>query len=209
VVDNQKVYVTQKQLDEIYAQTTPETPILPPGEHLKVANTELFQSINAGFVILFTPLIVMLWRRLRQHEKEPSSSAKIGFGLLLTAGAPLLMLIATLVSGNGAVKTAAWWLFGVYGVITVGELCLSPMGLSLVNKMAPASITAFMMGGWFLSTSIGGKLSGIFGEAYSRMDHVQFWIILIVCDLICAGIIFLTLPWLNRQMVGKEEYQKA
>jgi POT family proton-dependent oligopeptide transporter len=210
-IENDKgyVHVTQEMLDKVYARATPETPSLPPGEHLKLANTELFQSINAGFVILFTPLIVAFWRKLRERGQEPSSSAKIGFGLLLTAGAPLLMLAATWISGDGAVKTSAWWLFGVYGVITLGELCLSPMGLSLVNKLAPASITAFMMGGWFLSTSVGGKLSGIFGEAYSKMNHVQFWIILIVCDLVCAGIIFATLPWLNRQMAGKGEAQKG
>jgi proton-dependent oligopeptide transporter, POT family len=204
VVKGKKVFVTQEMFAKIYAGITPSTPILDPGEHLKLTNTELFQSINAGFVVLFTPLVVFFWGFLRRQQKEPSSSAKIGLGLLLTGGSPLIMLLATLVSHDGQTKGSAWWLFGVYAIVTLGELCLSPMGLSLVNKMAPASIAAFMMGGWFLSTSFGNKLSGIFGEAYQEMDHRFFWIILIICDLICAGSIFVLLPWLNRQMAGKK-----
>jgi POT family proton-dependent oligopeptide transporter len=204
VVKGKKVYVTQEMLTKIFDGTTASTPILEPGEHLKLTNTELFQSINAGFVVAFTPLVVWFWGVLRREQKEPSSSAKIGLGLLLTAGSPAIMLLATLVAHDGQMKVSAWWLFGVYAIITFGELCLSPMGLSLVNKMAPANITAFMMGGWFLSTSFGNKLSGIFGEAYQEMDHRIFWVVLIFCDLICAGTIFILLPWLNRQMAGKK-----
>jgi proton-dependent oligopeptide transporter, POT family len=206
VADGEKVYVTQDMLDKIYAGATAETPLLEAGKHLKLVNTELYQSINAGYVILFTPLLVGFWHFLRGRGHEPSTSAKIGLGLLLTGCGSAVMLGATMVCQDGAVKAGSAWLFGLYAMVTLGELCLSPMGLSLVNKMAPADIRAFMMGGWFLSTSFGNKLSGIFGEAYTKMDHVLFWIILIGSCGFFGGVIFALLPWLNRQMaLGKEQ----
>jgi len=86
------------------------------------------------------------------------------------------------------------------------------MGLSLVNKMSPTNLRAFMMGGWFLATSFGSKISGIFGEVYANgrifglsIDHKQFWIVLIIANLIAGGIVFALIPWLNRQMSGTEE----
>jgi POT family proton-dependent oligopeptide transporter len=200
VVEGETVYVTPEMQAKVYARANPETQTLEEGRHLKLVNTELFQSINAGYVILLTPLVMALWSSLRARGREPSTATKIGLGLLLTAGGPLIMWAATRVSGDGQVKTTAWWLFGTYALVTLGELCLSPMGLSLVNKMAPAQIRAFMMGGWFLSTSFGNKLSGIFGEAYQKVDHSTFWVVLIVCDVLFAGIVFALLPWLNRQM---------
>lgn len=205
VVEGKKVYVTRSIFEGIYARATPDTPILEEGKHLKLVNTELFQSINAAYVILFTPLLIGLWHYLRALGQEPSTPGKIGLGLLLTAGSPLTMLLATIVSNDGAVKASSGWLFTTYAVVTLGELCLSPMGLSLVNKMSPAHIRAFMMGGWFLSTSFGNKLSGIFGETYQKMEHRAFWVLLLVCDLIFAGIVFVLLPWLNRQMTEQAE----
>jgi POT family proton-dependent oligopeptide transporter len=125
-------------------------------------------------------------------------------GMLLTAVAATIMLGATVTSGDGEVKASAAWLFGTYGAVGLGELFLSSMGLSLTSKMAPANLRAFMMGGWFLSTALGGKLSGVFGELYSRAErgweHELFWIVLIAANVVCAIAVFLLLPWLNRQM---------
>jgi POT family proton-dependent oligopeptide transporter len=200
VVEGKPVYVTEDGVERIYANTTSDTPVLPRGKHLKLVNTELFQSINPGYVILFTPLVVMAWRVLRKRDQEPSTPGKIGLGVLIGGGAPLLMLGATIVSHDGASKVSPYWLFGYFVPLTVGELCLSPMGLSLVNKTAPAHLRAFMMGGWFLSTAIGNKLSGIFGEVYHQMDHKYFWIMLSASCVLVAGFIYSLLPWLNRQM---------
>jgi POT family proton-dependent oligopeptide transporter len=202
VETNKPVYVTQAIYDSVYKRANSETPYMPEGQHLKLVNTELFQSINAGQVILFTPLLVGFWRLLRQRNLEPTTPAKMGIGLLITAGAPTMMLLATWASDNSAMKVSWWWLFATYAVATLGELCLSPMGLSLVNKVAPARISAFMMGGYFLSTSFGNKLSGIFGEVYTEMNHYYFWTILIVCNLVFGAFIFIMLPWLKRQMGG-------
>jgi POT family proton-dependent oligopeptide transporter len=200
VAEGKKVYVTQEMLDHIYKGTTSLTPLLAEGKHHKLVNPELFNSINAAYVILFTPLLVGLFHWLRGKGKEPSTPAKIGLGLLFTGIGSAVMLAATLATHDGAVKGSAWWLFIFYAIITVGELCLSPIGLSLVNKMSPRRLSAVMMGGWFLSTSFGGKLSGIFGEVYHKIDHGLFWVIIIAANLVFAAVIFSLLPWLNRQM---------
>lgn len=202
VKQGEPLVVTEKMRKEIEKNATEETPRLKPNQQLKLINTEQYNSINAGFVILFTPLIVAFWAWLRRDGREPSTAAKIGLGLLLTAASTLVMWGATYVSGD--TKGSSAWLFGTYAVITIGELCLSPMGLSLVNKMSPANIRAFMMGGWFLSTSFGNKLSGIFGEVYEKMDHLQFWPMLAGLSAIAGIVIFLLLPWLNRQMTERK-----
>ncbi len=198
--DGKATPVTKEMLDAVYKNAGPATPVLPPLQNLKLVNAELFQSINPAFVILFTPLLVAFWHWLRNRRREPSTPGKIGIGLALTAASALVMLAAVLVTRDAAIKSTAWWLFGTYAVITVGELCLSPMGLSLVNKMAPSHIRAFMMGGWFLSTAIGNKLSGVFGEVYHKWDHVTFFLVNAGAGALAAGAIFALLPWLRAQM---------
>lgn len=204
VKTGEKVYVTQDMLRKVYQNTTPETPVLAEREHLKLVNTELFQSINPGFIILFTPLVVGLWRFLQARGKEPSTPAKMGMGLFIEALAPAVMLGATLVSHDGQTKASAAWLFGTYAAVGLGELFLSSMGLSLVSKISPAALRASMMGGWFLSTALGLKVSGIFGEVHARMttetEHALFWVVLIAANVAAGGVIFLLLPWLKRQM---------
>ena len=91
------------------------------------------------------------------------------------------------------------WLVGCYGVITIGELCLSPMALSLVSKLSPPRITALMMGGWFLSTSIGNKMSGVLASLWDGYEHkANFFLVNFVIVLATTVIIFLMLRWLNK-----------
>ena len=110
-------------------------------------STPISQSINPGWVILLTPLVVAFFSFLRRKNREPSTATKIAFGLFISALSVLVMVAAVYVSGNGSEKASVWWLMGTYGVITVGELLLSPMGLSLVSKLSPVRLTSLMMGG--------------------------------------------------------------
>ena len=143
-----------------------------PGESITLISTELFQSLNPFFVVLLSlVLVIPLFTWLGKRGQEPSTPAKIALGLFITGLSTLVMIAAVSVSNNGADKVSAWWLVGAYAVITVGELCLSPMGLSLVSKLSPARLTAVMMGGWFLSTSIGNKLAGVLGHMGSDSDN--------------------------------------
>ena len=93
------------------------------------------------------------------------------------------------------------WLVSAYGVITVGELCLSPMALSLVSKLSPPRLTGLMMGGWFLSTSIGNKMSGVSASLWDGYVHkANFFLVNFVLAMITTIIILLMVKWLNRIM---------
>ncbi len=171
----------------------------PKSEQTKLFSTELFQSINPAFIIVFTPLVVGFFGFLSRRKKEPSTPAKIGLGLLITSLSSLVMVGAVIASGNGVVKASAAWLFSTYAVITVGELFLSPMGLSLVSKLSPPRIVALMMGGWFLSTSLGNKLSGVLSGLWSFYDNkMYFFLTNSLLAMIAVIGIFILLPWLRR-----------
>lgn len=174
------------------------------GGYVKTWVPSLSQSINPFWVIVLTPLIVALFTWLRRRGKEPSTPTKIAFGLLISALSVLVMIAAVKVGGNGAEKVSVWWLIGSYGVITIGELFLSPMGLSLVSKLSPVRITSLMMGGWFVSTSIGNKLSGILASKWDEYDNKAdyFWLNFILL-FAAAVLLFALLKWLNKVMREK------
>jgi POT family proton-dependent oligopeptide transporter len=147
---------------------------------------------------------VGLFGLLRRKGYEPSTPAKITIGLFVTGLSTLVMVAAVEATELNDEKASLWWLFMSYGVITFGELCLSPMGLSLVSKLSPPRLTALMMGGWFLSTSVGNKLSGIMSGLWEDMDNKAnfFWINFAAC---CGAALFLfvQLKWLSKTMKDK------
>lgn len=188
----------------IYFKNVAESKKPAEGEQVSLWATNLSQSINPGWVILLTPLIVAFFTWLRRRNKEPSTATKIAFGLFISALSALVMVGAVYASNNGSEKASVIWLIVSYGVITVGELLLSPMGLSIVSKLSPVRITSLMMGGWFLSTSIGNKLSGVLATLWDNYDHKAnfFWLnfgLLMVAAVMC----FAMLRWLNRVMKEK------
>ena len=166
--------------------------------------TNLSQSINPGWVILLTPLVIAFFSWLRRKNREPSTATKIAFGLFISGLSALVMVGAVYASNNGTEKASVLWLIASYGVITIGELCLSPMGLSIVSKLSPVRITSLMMGGWFLSTSIGNKLSGVLATMWDGYDHKAnfFWLNFTLL-MAAAGVGFAMLKWLNRIMKEK------
>ncbi len=174
------------------------------GEKATLWATPISQSINPGWVILLTPLVVAFFGFLRRKNKEPSTATKIAFGLFISALSVLVMVAAVYTTGNGAEKASVWWLMGTYGVVTIGELLLSPMGLSLVSKLSPVRLTSLMMGGWFLATSIGNKLSGILATMWDGYENKAnfFWVNFVLL-MIATFIIFAMLKWLNRIMKEK------
>ena len=176
-----------------------------PDKKVYLYNTELFQSINPFWVIVLTPVVVGFFMMLRRKDKEPSTPTKIVLGLFISALSCLVMVGAVYIGDNGASKVSPLWLFTAYGIITIGELCLSPMGLSLVSKLSPPRITALMMGGFFLSTSIGNKLSGVLASMwYSYEDKANFfWVnfaLLLIATLLGVAI----LKPLNKAMKEKD-----
>lgn len=169
------VLVEANAFAAMYAGSPPE---LPPGQWLQVANAELFQSLNALFVIGFTPLVILFFGWLVRRGVDFSTARKIFVGLLLTTLSLAIMVFAGLVGGNGAEKVSWLWLVLFYAVITFGELCLSPMALSLVTKLSPRRFVGLTMGGWFLATAFGNNFSGFFGGLESQMSPTSFFLLL-------------------------------
>lgn len=189
---------------DVYFSNADPADIPANGDPVHLISTELFQSVNPFWVIALTPLLVGFWAFLRRKGKEPSTPTKIALGLLISALSTLVMVAAVYAGGNGAEKVSPMWLVGTYGVITVGELLLSPMGLSLVSKLSPPRITALMMGGFFLSTSIGNKMSGVLASMwYGYENKAGFFFFNFILLMASAVLAFVMLRWLNRIMKEK------
>jgi proton-dependent oligopeptide transporter, POT family len=147
-----------------------------------------FQALNPFMIFIFTPFIVSLWRR--QGVNEPSTVAKMAIGCFLAAAA-YLVLVAAAWHANGA--QASWlWLFGYFFILTVGELYLSPVGLSLVSKVAPHHLLSMMMGVWLATSFIGGFLAGYLGTFWSILAKTDFFLMLAVISA-AAGLMIMLL----------------
>jgi POT family proton-dependent oligopeptide transporter len=115
-----------------------------------------FQSVPAIFVIILSPIFAAIWQAM--GDRQPSSPAKFAFGLFFAGIAFGVLTLAA--SSTGAGRVSPWWLVVVYFIQTVGELCLSPVGLSTISKLSPVRMVGLMMGVWFLSISIGSYIAG-------------------------------------------------
>ena len=188
----------------VYFRNIPKEKLPTEGSKISLWITSLSQSINPGWVIILTPLVVAFFTFLRRKNREPNTTTKIAYGLLISALAVLVMVAAVKSGANGSEKVSVWWLIASYGVITVGELFLSPMGLSLVSKLSPAHITSLMMGGWFLATSIGNKLSGVLASSWDGYSDKSIYFLVNFALLGAAALIgFIMLRWLNGIMKEK------
>ncbi|WP_395074865.1 peptide MFS transporter [Flavobacterium sp.] len=188
----------------IYFRNVKKEKLPTEGATISVWATNLSQSINPGWVIILTPLVVAFFTFLRSRKKEPSTPTKIAFGLLISALSVLVMVAAVHIGGNGSEKVSVWWLVANYGVITIGELFLSPMGLSVVSKLSPTNITSLMMGGWFLSTSIGNKLSGVLASMWDTYeDKADFFWVNFSLLMFATLLMFALLKQLNKVMKEK------
>jgi POT family proton-dependent oligopeptide transporter len=168
---------------------------------MKLYSTELYQSINPFWVVLLTPIIVGIFGFMRSKKKEPSTPTKIAIGLIITALSALVMVGAVFATNDLTMKAGSLWLIASYGVITIGELCLSPMGLSLVSKLSPPRITALMMGGFFLAISVGNKLSGMLSSMWESTAHKEdFFYMNCGLVLLAAFVLIVMLKWLNSVM---------
>jgi len=172
----------------------------PGGKSIKLTNTELFQSINPLFIVLLTLFFVPFFDYLRRRGKEPTTASKFAMAMFLSGLSALVMVFAIMsVPSIYTHKTSAVWLWGTYFVFTISEIFLSPIGLSFVSKLAPARLTALMMGGWFLSTSIGGKIAGVMTGFWDDFtDKKIFFLILVVAAFIGGILIFTRLKSLNQ-----------
>jgi POT family proton-dependent oligopeptide transporter len=151
--------------------------------------TTWFQAFNPFMIFAFTPLVVGLWRHQAKRGSEPSTIAKIALGCLGLALANLMMAAIAWHIGDAA--KASWlWLFGYFAVITVGELYLSPTGLSLVTKTAPPSMLSLMMGIWLATSFTGNFLAGWLGSFWSGMGKAPFFLLIAAIGALAGAIVW-------------------
>ena len=138
--------------------------------------TTWFQAFNPFMIFAFTPFVVALWARQAQRGAEPSTVIKMALGC---AGCGLAYLIMAAAAYYAGPDKASWlWLFAYFVVITIGELYISPIGLSLVSKVAPARHVAMMMGVWLGTSFIGNFLAGYLGSFWSTMAKPDFFVMI-------------------------------
>ncbi len=159
-----------------------------------------FQSVPPIFVILLAPVFAWIWTRL--GPREPSVPAKFAVGLVFMSLAFLVIVPAGAMAQSGeGVRVSPWWLIASYGISEIGELCLSPVGLSAVTRLAPVRIVGLMMGVWFLSNAFGNKLAGWAAGFFSAMP-LQTLFAEVAGVLFVAGIVMFALVRPIRRMMG-------
>jgi POT family proton-dependent oligopeptide transporter len=159
-----------------------------------------FQSFNPLMIFMLVPLLNTFWERQDRLGKEPSSIAKMGAGCMLLAAA-FLVLILPARHLAATPRASLWWLAACALVLTIGEIYFSPIGLSLVTKIAPAGIVSMMMGVWFLSSFFGNYLSGYLGTFWEKMPKENFFLLMFALSF-TAGLAFFALLSPLKKAIG-------
>ena len=149
-----------------------------------------FQAFNPFMIFAFTPFVLVLWHAQASRGREPSTALKMAFGCFGVALANLVLVAAAISAGSGK---ASWlWLTAYFVVLTVGELYLSPTGLSLVTKVAPARAVSMMMGVWLGTSFTGNFIAGYLGSFWSTMDKDRFFLMIAIVAALagCAILLF-------------------
>ncbi|MGH7653965.1 MAG: peptide MFS transporter [Gemmatimonadaceae bacterium] len=169
------------------------------GGHLKnPIPAAWFQSVNSGFILLFSPVFAWLWTILAARRAEPSTAMKMVFGLVLLGIGFVFMVFGAQAAANG-VRVSWAWLTMAYMFHTLGELCLSPIGLSYVTKVAPVRFASLMMGVWFLATSAAEKIAGTLAAMVDSIKPLtHFYMIFVVSSFSAAFLMLLCVPLLKR-----------
>jgi POT family proton-dependent oligopeptide transporter len=179
-----------------------------------------FQSVNPLAVIALAPIFTIVWGFLYIRKLEPSSPKKMAIGLALVALGYVVIAIA--VKGLGVEdKVSMWWLIGLYIIHTMGELCLSPIGLSMVSKLAPLRLSSLMMGTWFLANAAANKFAGTLSAlipptagaeaiegpivnpsflGFEITNLYEFFMLFIIMTGAAAAILFVLSSWLQKMM---------
>jgi len=158
-----------------------------------------WQSVNAILIFILAPLFAWLW--LKWGKNQPASSSKFGFGLVCVGLGFVILVPAAQASETGA-KVGISWLFFVYLIHTIGELCLSPVGLSSITKLAPARIVSLMMGVWFLGASVGNFLGGKAASFYESMPLHTLLLAVAVLPILAGLLMLISRKKLTEMMGG-------
>ena len=150
--------------------------------------TTWFQAFNPFMIFVFTPFIVALWAWQAKRNSEPSTVVKMALGCFGVALANLLLVLAAWHAGTD--KVSWWWLLAFFAIITVGELYISPIGLSLVTKIAPGRLVSMLMGLWLATSFIGNFVGGFLGSFWSAMDKSHFFMMIAIIAAFAGVVIW-------------------
>jgi proton-dependent oligopeptide transporter, POT family len=156
-----------------------------------------FQSMEPFFLVILAPVFAWIWLRLGKHD--PSSPAKFTIGLVCVA-ASFALLVPAAHRSSGGVPVGPLWLVGTYLLQAIGELCLSPVGLSAMTRLAPARIAGLTMGVWFLATSVGNYLGGRVGGLYDTFSLPQLFGVVALFALGAAAVLALLIKPIKRML---------
>ncbi|HVB03813.1 MAG TPA: peptide MFS transporter [Chitinophagaceae bacterium] len=170
----------------------------PKSGVLHLVSPEIFQSVDPFFIVVFTPLLVALFSWMAKRRREPNTPVKVSIGIWMSGLSALLMVLAIATTSIYSHKAGMVWLISTYALFTVGEILVSPIGLSMVSKLAPGRLTAMMMGAWFLVNSIGGKLSGLMATFWdSFIDKKNYFMILVVAAAVAGLLMLMMSKWVS------------
>ena len=167
----------------------------------------IFQQFNPFYVVALTPVSMAIFSWLAAKGKEPSAPRKIAYGMLVAAAGFVVMAVGSqglltpdeqAVAGDAATFVSPYWLISTYLVLTFAELLLSPMGISFVSKVAPPKLKGLMMGGWFIATAIGNKLTEVGSAFWGELSLVTVWSIFIVLCIVSAIFMFVMMKRLEK-----------
>jgi POT family proton-dependent oligopeptide transporter len=163
-----------------------------------------WQSVNSIFLVALAPVFAVLWMWLNRRRLEPSTPAKFSFGLVFVGLGFLLLVPAALIiqGGGGDGRVGVQWLLGVYFLHTVGELCLSPVGLSTMTKLAPERIVGQMMGIWFLGSATGNFIGGNVGGLFETYPLDKIFLAVAATSGLAAALMFVSIRTIRRLMGG-------
>jgi POT family proton-dependent oligopeptide transporter len=171
-----------------------------------------FQSVNPIGIIVLAPVFAGIWTRLASRGREPNTPVKFAMGLFLVGAGFVVMVVAARLS-DGGVLVSPMWLIAAYSIHTCGELCLSPVGLSMVTKLAPARFASLMMGVWFLAFFFSDLVAGLLAGTVEKIErgkvfHIlggqaDFFLMFVVMSFV-AGVVLIALSGtINRLMRGR------
>jgi POT family proton-dependent oligopeptide transporter len=163
-----------------------------------------YQSVNGFFIVALAPLFAYIWIRLAKVNKEPTSVNKFAIGMLVLALSFVVML-PSLPNVGAGIKVSPMYLIALYFLYTVAELCISPVGLSSMSKLAPQRLAGMVMGTWFLGTAIGIYLAGRASAISASRGFDFLFVFLIVASLVMAAALFATAPKIKK-MMGKDDH---
>src|SRR6185369_8682705 len=158
-----------------------------------------FQSINPLLIILGTPVLIRFWRRHNAKETVSHLLRRMSIGCLIATLAMLVMVAAALVSGPGGARVSSFWVFGYFMLLTLGELFVIPVGLTLVESLAPIQFASMAMGAWYIARFLGSLLAGLMGAYWQVIPAWTFFSLGMASTMLAAVCLYAMAQVLRRR----------